>query len=92
MTKRAPSSRHPLDPLTKDELITTTNILKASGKLLPDSRFATIYLKESPKDDVLFAVVYHWSTGIISEAVVDLVEKELKSWKDLEPNDPPCAW
>ena len=101
VTKRAPSSRHPLDPLTKDELITTTNILKASGKLLPDSRFATIYLKEPPKDDVLsdlttgrirrsaFAVVYHWSTGIISEAVVDLVEKELKSWKDLEPNDPP---
>ena len=49
----APSLRHPLDPLTKEELITTVAVLKKAGKLMPDSRFATIYLKEPPKDQVI---------------------------------------
>jgi primary-amine oxidase len=97
----APSLRHPLDPLTKEELITTVAVLKKAGKLMPDSRFATIYLKEPPKDQVIaditasrirrgaFALVYNWATRAPSESVVDLGRQELVSWKDLEPNDPP---
>ncbi|HEY9434756.1 MAG TPA: tyramine oxidase [Blastocatellia bacterium] len=93
--------RHPLDPLTKEELITTVAVLKKAGKLMPDSRFATIYLKEPPKDQVIaditagrirrgaFALVYNWATRAPSESVVDLGRQELVSWKDLEPNDPP---
>ena len=68
---------------------------------MPDSRFATIYLKEPPKDQVIaditagrirrgaFALVYNWATRAPSESVVDLGRQELVSWKDLEPNDPP---
>jgi primary-amine oxidase len=97
----APSLRHPLDPLTKEELITTVAVLKKAGKLMPDSRFATIYLKEPPKDQVIaditagrirrgaFALIYNWATRAPSESVVDLGRQELVSWKDLEPNDPP---
>jgi len=97
----APFLRHPLDPLTKEELLTTVAVLKKSGKLMPDSRFATIYLKEPPKDQVIadiaasrakraaFALLYNWTTRMTSEAVVDLGRQELVSWKDLEPNDPP---
>jgi primary-amine oxidase len=98
---RAPSLRHPLDPLTKEELITTVAVLKKSGRLAPDSRFATIYLKEPPKDQVTsdiaegrakraaFALLYNWATRTPSEAVVDLGRQDLVSWKDLEPSDPP---
>src|SRR5215510_15912134 len=79
----APALRHPLDPLTKEELITTVAALKKSGKLTPDSRFATIYLKEPPKEQVIaditasrakraaFALIYNWATRTPSEAVVD---------------------
>ncbi len=98
---KAPSLRHPLDPLTKEELITTLSVLKKSGKLMPDSRFATIYLKEPPKGEILadikanlskraaFALLYNWATRVTSESVVNLGKQELVSWKDLEPNDPP---
>src|SRR5262245_54221063 len=97
----APFLRHPLDPLTKDELITTVAVLKKSGKLMPDSRFVTIYLKEPPKEQVIadiaarrtkraaFVLIYNWATRATSESVVDPGRQELVSWKDLEPNDPP---
>src|SRR5215470_14649693 len=70
----APSLRHPLDPLTKEETMTTVAILKKSGKLTPDTRFA---------------MLYNWATRVTSESVVNLSQQELVSWKDLEPNDPP---
>src|SRR5262245_6351034 len=97
----APSLRHPLDPLTKEEIITAAAVLKRSGKLTPDSRFATLYLKEPPKEQVIadtragrtrraaFALLYNWATRVTSESVVNLDQQELVSWKDLEPNDPP---
>jgi primary-amine oxidase len=94
-------TRHLLDPLTKEEIVTTVAVLKRAGKLMPDSRFATIYLKEPPKEHVIsnvraekvrrsaFALLYNWATRVTSEAVVNLSQQELDSWKDLEPNDPP---
>ena len=97
----APSLRHPLDPLTKEETMTTVAILKKAGKLTPDTRFATLYLKEPPKEQVFadikagqarraaFAMLYNWATRVTSESVVNLSQQELVSWKDLEPNDPP---
>jgi primary-amine oxidase len=98
---QAPPLLHPLDPLTKDEITAAVVVLKESGKLAPDVRFATIYLKEPPKEQVLadlaagrarrvaFALLYNWATRVTSEVVVDLIKREVISWKDLEPNDPP---
>src|SRR5262245_46978350 len=93
--------QHLLDPLTRDEISTTVAVIRESGKLAPDVRFATIYLREPSKDQVLadlaagrsrrsaFALLYNWVTRVTSEVVVDLSKRELASWKDLEPNEPP---
>jgi primary-amine oxidase len=101
MVASAQDARHSLDPLTKEEIVATVAVLKKEGKLMPDSRFATIYLKEPPKEQVIadvkaarakraaFALLYNWATRVTSEAVVNLDQQKLGSWKDLEPNDPP---
>jgi Cu2+-containing amine oxidase len=82
-------------------MITAVSVLKKSGKLMPDSRFATIYLKEPPKGQIIadikdsltkraaFALLYNWATRVTSESIVNPGQQELVSWKDLEPNDPP---
>jgi Cu2+-containing amine oxidase len=79
----APSLHHPLDPLTKEELITTVAVLKKAGKLMLASRLATIYLKEPPKDQVIaditagrirrgaFALAYNWATRAPSESLTN---------------------
>jgi primary-amine oxidase len=76
-------------------------VLKGAGKVSPDTRFATIYLKEPPKSQVLadiaegrarragFALLYDWATGVASETVVDLERRAVVSWNDLQPDDPP---
>jgi primary-amine oxidase len=101
MVASAQDAWHSLDPLTKEEMVTTVTVLKKEGKLMPDSRFVTIYLKEPPKEQVIahvkaararraaFALLYNWATRVTSEAVVNLDQQKLRSWKDLEPNDPP---
>src|SRR5688572_19529015 len=93
--------QHPLDPLTRDEITSAVSVIKESGKLAPDVRFATIYLKEPAKDQVLadlasgrarrsaFALLYNWATRVTSEVIVDLSTREVSSWKDLPPNEPP---
>src|SRR5262245_29835439 len=92
---------HPLDPLTRPELETVVAVLRSTGKISPDMRFATIYLKEPPKNQVMadvaegrvrragFALLYNWATGVASEAVVDIDRRGVVSWNDLEPDDPP---
>jgi primary-amine oxidase len=97
-----PSGRvHPLDPLTRPEIATVVAVLKNTGKVSPDTRFATIYLKEPPKSQVMeditagrarrsgFTLLYNWATGVASEAVVDLERRAVISWNDLQPDDPP---
>jgi primary-amine oxidase len=86
---------HPLDPLSQDEIRATVEILKASGKITPTSRFSLILLHEPPKHEVLnfkpgsdfrreaFAVVYERASNKTSEAMVDLRSKKLLSWRDV---------
>lgn len=86
---------HPLDPLSKEEITATVEILKASGKVNNDSRFSTIFLQEPPKSEVLnykagdtfrreaFAVIYERATNKTFEAVVDLNKKAVASWKEI---------
>ena len=96
------SQRHPLDPLSRDEVTATVTVLKDAGKLAPETRFASIYLKEPPKEQVVadvtagrarraaYALLYNWTTRVTSEAVVELGQRELVFWKDWEPSDPPA--
>src|SRR6266851_9194415 len=74
---------HPLSPLTKEELTSAVEILKASGKADGSTKFSILALKEPPKDAVIhfqpgdkvtrqaFAVLYDRSRKMASEAVVD---------------------
>ncbi len=87
------AAEHPLDPLSKEEITATVNILKAAGKVTEASRFHIIALHEPPKGEVLafragnafrreaFAVVHERTAKETFEAVVDLNKKSLVSWK-----------
>ncbi len=91
---------HPLDPLGKEELTSTVAVLKTAGKAADSTRFVLIHLHEPPKEKVLvyrpgqtlprqaFAVLYDWGSNTTSEAVVDLREKKLLSWKNVPKVQP----
>ncbi len=86
------SISHPLDPLTSDEIVEATSILRAQRQLGPRVRFETIVLKEPAKDLVLnfhrgdpiprqaFLVVLDNEDGATYEAVVSLDEGNVISW------------
>jgi len=92
---------HPLDPLTKAEISAVVSVLKSTGKVTLETRFAQIYLKEPPKSQVMadiaagaarragFALLYNWTSGVASEVVVDLDRRTVVSWNDLPADDPP---
>jgi primary-amine oxidase len=91
---------HPLDPLSKEELAKTVAVLKDAGKVADSTRFVLIHLLEPPKEKVLayrtgqtlprqaFAALYDWASNTTSEAVVDLKEKKLLSWKNVSKVQP----
>ena len=92
---------HPLDPLSKDEIVVAIEVLKNSGKITDVSRFPTIVLNEPPKEEVLkfkpgdrfrreaFAVVYERAARKTFEAVVDINNKNVVSWKEVLGVQPP---
>jgi primary-amine oxidase len=96
------ASAHPLDPLSKEELTATVAILRESGKVADTTRFTAIHLHEPPKARVLarradeavprqaFAVLYDWASNTTSEAIVDVAEKKLVSWKKAPGVQPAC--
>ena len=84
--------RHPLDPLSAEEIRETARVLRASGRLTPRARFVSIALHEPSKEAVrafrlgdpiqreAFAVVLDRDTGETGEAVVSLTDGALRSW------------
>jgi primary-amine oxidase len=86
---------HPLDSLSREEIMATVEVLKTSGKTNDASRYATIVLREPPKAEVLafkpgsafrreaFVVVYERAVNKTFETVVDLNKKLLLSWKEI---------
>ncbi len=93
-------ARHPLDPLSKDELASTVAVLRDAGKVADSTRFVHIHLHEPHKEKVLafrpghslprqaFAILYDWASNTTSEAIVDLDAKKLLSWKDIPKAQP----
>jgi len=86
---------HPLDPLTKEEILQTFEVLRSAGKTTRDSRFSLVTLQEPPKQDVVayqpgspferssFVVVYERTRNETFEAVVNLRSNHLGSWKQI---------
>ena len=89
------AAQHPLDPLSADEISQTVEVLKASGKVTDASEFPLLDLHEPPKGEVLafhpgdsirreaFATVYDRADAKTFEAVVDLTDKKIISWKEI---------
>jgi len=106
LASHAPASTaFPLDPLSRDEIVATEATLTKAGKIHPATRIATITLREPAKDGVLASLhsgqpapraasvaLYDWSTGVASTGIVDLQRREIVSWVDLPPADPPIFY
>ena len=87
--------RHPLDPLTASEIESAVAVLRSQQTLGEKVRFESIVLNEPSKDLVLnfngqdatgreaFIVLFENDTGATYEAVVSLVEGEVKSYKHI---------
>ncbi|MFT3760212.1 primary-amine oxidase [Thauera sp.] len=91
------STPSPLNPLTSEEISTTVEVLKASGRFLPGYRFTEITLKRPPKDQV-------WAYALegkpvtaprqaafvildgkkVIEGSVDLAKREVSGWEEIK--------
>src|SRR5713101_4712996 len=81
---------HPLDPLSREEIAATVSLLKSSGKITPASRFPLLVLDEPRKDELsatpprrAFAIVFERAANRTFEAVVDLRNRSIVSWKQI---------
>ncbi len=84
---------HPLDPLSPEEVLLASTILKSQRQLGPRVRFETIVLKEPDKGDILafrpgdpirreaFLVLLDNEDGATYEAVVSLNDGQVVSWE-----------
>jgi primary-amine oxidase len=85
---------HPLDPLTRDEIAKTVELLRAAGHVDDATRFPSITLKEPPK-----ATVLAWQSGLpisrsatavvrhgpkVYEADVDLSGGKVTRWEHIQ--------
>lgn len=90
----ADAGQHPLDPLTAEEIVETTRILNASGRITSRVRLMAYSLLEPAKDVVLafqqsqpvsrevFAIMRDHERRLTVEAVVSLAKKTILSWRE----------
>jgi primary-amine oxidase len=91
----------PLDPLSAAEITAARRILEHSGLLASSMRFATLTLREPPKDAVLTqrgspaigrtaeAILFDWATSTPVRAHLDLRRARLIRWDTLPSREPP---
>jgi primary-amine oxidase len=94
-----PTTTHPLEPLSAEEIERAVAILRAGGELGPSARFSTVELHEPAKAAVLdwplstpareaFAIVLDRESGQTHEAVVSLDDGAILRWRhvpDVQP-------
>ncbi|HWG45098.1 MAG TPA: primary-amine oxidase [Gemmataceae bacterium] len=84
--------KHPLEPLTADEIRLAVTLLRDSGKVTPTTRFVSVALKEPPKETVhrftggpirreAFAVLFDNGTNSCHEATLSLTDRKMLAWK-----------
>ncbi len=93
-TSQPSAVRHPLDPLTADEIIQTTNILKASGRVTPQMRLMAYSLHEPAKAFILAfqpsqpwprdvdVVIRDHERHLTIEALVSLRDGTIRAWRE----------
>ena len=87
-------AEHPLQELTAQEYWTAHEVLQASGKVDPDTMVMSVLLHEPEKNKVLAwkagdpimreADVILMRKGVVSEVRVDLVQRKVESWKEVQ--------
>jgi primary-amine oxidase len=85
--------KHPLEPLTAEEVRLAVSLLKDAGRVTPTTRFVSVSLKEPPKALVLggadpatidrqaFAVLFDNAANACHEATLSLTARRLLAWK-----------
>ncbi len=98
------ATRHPLDPLTAEEVEQTTRILKASGQITPRVRIMAYSLVEPAKEVALvyqagqpvarevFAVMRDHERRLTIEAVVSLTDEKIRSWRERSDVQPALTY
>ncbi|NMD07181.1 MAG: tyramine oxidase, partial [Phyllobacteriaceae bacterium] len=85
-------STHPLDPLTREEIIAAAGIVRAQGELSDQAWFETIALQEPSKQALregnakrqAFVCCYDPVTGQTHDGVADLAAGTLLNWRHVE--------
>ena len=97
-------ARHPLDPLSEEEINQTTHILNASGKITPRMRIMAYSLHEPPKGDVLafrpgqqvqrevFVVIRDHERQLTIESIVSLTEQKIRTWRERHDVQPALTY
>lgn len=83
----------PLDPLSPEEIGVAAKVLRNSGVFSADTLFPLIVLQEPPKDEIVsanwrsprraFAVILDRRHNQTSEAVINLSDQSMESWRIL---------
>ncbi|HLW66318.1 MAG TPA: primary-amine oxidase [Gemmataceae bacterium] len=96
----ASSARHPLEPLSRDEVQRVVAVLKENGKVTPTTRFVSVSLKEPAKEAVhsftgnekvawqAFAVLFDNGTNSCYEATVSLDDNRLLAYRHIPGAQP----
>jgi primary-amine oxidase len=87
-------AQHPLQGLTSQEYWTVHEVLQATGKVDPDTTVMSVLLHEPAKEKVLEwkpgeamtreADVILMRKGVVTEVRVDLAERKVESWKEVQ--------
>ena len=92
------SRRHPLDPLSEEEISSACEILRREKQLGASHRFAIVHLVEPSKAELksnaeisrrAFLVVLDRASGAAHEAIVDLSAASVVDWKLLPNSEAP---
>jgi primary-amine oxidase len=92
-TARASAARHPLDPLSADEIRRAVKIFRADARATSAMRFVSVSLREPPKGEVAsarsgqgfrreaFIVALEPREHLTYEAVVSLTDRSVLTWR-----------
>ncbi|GAB2621095.1 primary-amine oxidase [Streptomyces capparidis] len=92
-----PPAAHPLDPLTAEEYTTARQVLEKAGRVGGTTRFPLVVLDEPHRAETAAfrpgdplrrrarVTLLDTATGAAAEAVVDLADEKVASWRDLDP-------
>src|SRR5947209_3047077 len=96
--------RHPLDPLSAEEISLATRILSTSGRLTPRTRIITITLLE-PAKSVIFAfhpgqpitretlvIMRDHERRLTVEAIVSLTDETIRLWRERNDVQPALTY